>query len=49
VRKAVAGGGKTTRDPQDHGFMYSQAFEDLDGHIWELMHIAQLADQPPAA
>lgn len=37
VRNAVAAGGSTFRDPEDHGFMYSHAFQDLDGHIWELM------------
>lgn len=37
VRKAVAAGGTIFRDPQDHGFMYSHAFRDLDGHIWEVM------------
>ncbi len=35
VKKAVAAGGSTPRDPEDHGWMYSHAFEDLDGHIWE--------------
>jgi predicted lactoylglutathione lyase len=39
VRKAVASGGKTPREPQDHGFMYQHAFEDPDGHIWELVHM----------
>jgi predicted lactoylglutathione lyase len=33
--RAVAAGGKETRPPQDHGFMYGRAFEDLDGHIIE--------------
>ena len=37
VTKAVAAGGKTPREPQDHGFMYGHGFEDLDGHIWELV------------
>ena len=37
--KALSAGGKLARDAQDLGFMYSQAFEDLDGHIWELMHM----------
>jgi len=37
VRKAVAAGGRSPREPQDHGFMYGHDFEDLDGHIWELM------------
>ena len=37
VRKAVAAGGNTYNEPQDHGFMYGHGFQDLDGHIWELM------------
>ena len=37
VRKAVAGGGSIPRPPQDHGFMYGHGYEDLDGHIWELI------------
>jgi predicted lactoylglutathione lyase len=36
VRKAVAAGGTIFRDPEDHGFMYGHAFQDLDGHVWEL-------------
>ncbi len=35
--KVVAASGTTPRDPQDHGFMYGHAFEDLDGHTWDLM------------
>lgn len=37
VRKAVAAGGTTYNEPQDHGFMYGHGFQDLDGHIWEVM------------
>ena len=40
VAKAVAAGGKPQEQPQDHGFMYSHGFEDLDGHKWELVHMA---------
>ena len=39
VRKAVEAGGSTYNEPQDHGFMYGHAFQDLDGHIWELIHM----------
>jgi hypothetical protein len=39
VRKAVAAGGATYNDPQDHGFMYGHGFQDLDGHIWELIYM----------
>jgi predicted lactoylglutathione lyase len=44
VAKALAAGGKTPRPVQDYGFMYSHAFEDLDGHTWEL---AYMSGEPP--
>ena len=34
--KALAAGGRAPREAQDHGFMYERAFEDPDGHIWEI-------------
>jgi uncharacterized protein len=37
IRKAVAAGGTTYKEPQDYGFMYAHGFQDLDGHIWETM------------
>lgn len=39
VRQAVAAGGTTYNEPQDHGFMYAHGFQDLDGHIWELIYM----------
>jgi len=39
VRKAVAAGGTTYNDPQDYGFMYGHGFQDLDGHIWEVIYM----------
>jgi hypothetical protein len=39
VREAVAAGGTTYNEPQDHGFMYAHGFQDLDGHIWELVYM----------
>ncbi|MBA2525473.1 MAG: VOC family protein [Pyrinomonadaceae bacterium] len=39
VRKAVAAGGATYNEPQDHGFMYAHGFQDLDSHIWELIYM----------
>ena len=35
--KALKAGAKEPRDKQDHGWMYDRAFEDLDGHTWEVM------------
>ena len=40
VKKALAAGGTAPRPAQDHGFMYGHGFEDLDGHIWELVYMA---------
>jgi predicted lactoylglutathione lyase len=37
VAAAVAAGAKVLEEPQDHGFMYGQGIEDLDGHAIELM------------
>lgn len=37
VDKAIASGGKQFRAPEDHGFMYARSFEDLDGHVWEIV------------
>jgi predicted lactoylglutathione lyase len=39
VGKAVRAGGTTYNKPQDHGFMYGHGFQDLDGHIWELIYM----------
>lgn len=43
VAKARAAGGTVPREPQHHGdFMYAHGFEDLDGHIWELVYMSGL-------
>jgi len=34
--KAFALGAKRVNEPEDHGFMFSWGFEDLDGHAWDL-------------
>jgi hypothetical protein len=39
VAKALAAGGNAPRAPQDYGFMYGHGFEDIDGHIWELIYM----------
>jgi len=39
VRKAVAAGGRTYNKPQDYGFMYGHGFQDLDGHVWEVLYM----------
>jgi predicted lactoylglutathione lyase len=48
VKKALAAGGSAPNAPQDHGFMYGHGFEDLDGHVWELMWMDPNAAPPHA-
>lgn len=43
---ALAHGGRSPRPTQDLGFMYSRAFADPDGHIWEPFFMAEM---PPSA
>lgn len=37
IARVLAGGGREAMPAQDHGFMYSRAFYDLDGHHWEIL------------
>ncbi len=41
VRKAIAAGGSTYKEPNDMGFMYQHGFQDLDGHIWEIFFMEE--------
>ena len=43
VKRAVAAGATTYNERKDHGFMYQQGFQDLDGHIWEVFHMDMAA------
>ncbi|MGQ0594771.1 MAG: VOC family protein [Gammaproteobacteria bacterium] len=45
VRKAVAAGGTTYSEPRDYGFMWQHGFQDLDGHICELIYMEPSALQ----
>lgn len=37
VKTAIENGGSKYSEPQDHGWMYQNAFSDLNGHQWEVM------------
>jgi uncharacterized protein len=39
VRSAVAAGGTTPNEAKDYGFMYQHGFQDLDGHLWEVVYM----------
>ncbi|MGA0558329.1 VOC family protein [Larkinella sp. VNQ87] len=50
IGKAVAAGATTPNEKMDQGFMYGHGFEDLDGHLWEVMWMDPNAVQEqPAA
>jgi hypothetical protein len=46
VAKAVAAGARTFEPPEDHGFCYSHAFQDLDGHLWNWFWMDPSAVKP---
>lgn len=39
VTKALEAGGSAPNPKQDHGYMYGHGFQDLDGHLWEVMYM----------
>jgi len=36
---ALKAGGKETAEAKDYGFMQQRSFEDLDGHLWEVLYM----------
>ena len=38
-RYGAEGGRDQDREPMDYGFMYGRSFDDLDGHIWEIIRM----------
>ena len=45
VDKAIASGGSASGETQDYGQMYGRAFDDPDGHTWEIMWMDPAAIQ----
>jgi len=39
INKVIEAGGKESREPQDHGWMYRRSFEDINGHLWEVIYM----------
>ncbi|MFZ5520644.1 MAG: VOC family protein [Pseudomonadota bacterium] len=48
MAKALQAGATEPGEPKDHGSMYYRAFDDLDGHGWELMWMDPAATACPA-
>jgi uncharacterized protein len=43
INNAIRAGGRESREPQDHGWMYGRSFEDIDGHLWEVIFMDESA------
>jgi predicted lactoylglutathione lyase len=41
VARAISAGGTPWKPTIEEGPMYGGSFQDLDGHVWELMHMEQ--------
>lgn len=53
AKTALGAGGRELHGAEDHGFMYSRAVEDRDGHGWQAMYMDlaafEAANAVPAA
>ncbi|MFL6404133.1 MAG: VOC family protein [Nitrososphaeraceae archaeon] len=43
IKKAIESGGSEYGETQDHGWMYGHSFQDIDGHIWEIIYMDKSA------
>ncbi|MET0351523.1 MAG: VOC family protein [Rhizobacter sp.] len=48
VANAVKGGATLPNPSKDHGFMYQHGYQDLDGHLWEVVWMDPAAAAPSA-
>jgi uncharacterized protein len=39
LENALKAGGKEPNEAKDYGFMQQRSFEDLDGHLWEVLYM----------
>jgi predicted lactoylglutathione lyase len=39
ISRVIEAGGRESRESQDHGWMYGRSFEDINGHMWEIIHM----------
>jgi uncharacterized protein len=42
INNAIRAGGRESREPQDHGWMYGRSFEDIE-YIWEVIFMDESA------
>ena len=47
VDKALATGGRPGSFSSDDSFMYGRSFQDIDGHLWEVLYMEATHEQGP--
>src|SRR5918998_5261831 len=45
VNKALTAGGQSGTFSNEDGFMYGRSFQDVDGHLWEVLYMDPTAVQ----
>jgi predicted lactoylglutathione lyase len=43
MQNVIEAGGTESREAQDHGWMYGRGFQDIDGHLWEIIYMNEKA------
>ena len=43
MQNVFEAGGKESREPQDHGWMYGRSFQDINDHLWEIIYMDEKA------
>lgn len=41
LKNAINAGAKEYREPENHSWMYGRSFEDLNGHLWEIIYMEE--------
>ena len=49
INRVIEAGGRESRESQDHGWMYGRSFEDINGHMWEIIYMDNVYLQQQAA
>lgn len=39
INKAIAAGGQIYKETVEEGFIYQRGYQDLDGHVWEVVYM----------
>ena len=43
IQNVIEAGGAEPSESQDHGWMYGRGFQDINGHLWEIIYMDEEA------